>query len=877
MFLIGPVASARRGASVIAPPTGAALSVPMFSAPSINNVDSNFSTASATRYFCPQGAFVPYGSAAHQWWATEGTWRWAAPAAGDLDAVSINIPANARTTPTVFTVMVNGVATALTVSVAGLATGWFDLVGKLTLAQDDLVSVRFVTGTGSQNILIGSMVSAFTATGADTITPLMCVGDYRWPQATNTTAVAGAPAHGASEDNTFSTGWGTPGANIPVWTNVIGTPGTISRMRVDIPINTSTVDVRIEMFKNNSATGLFVLIPAGSTGVSTDNAATVSVVEGDNIEWRRWATASGGAGGTGIGLTIGNIQSRIVTTAGFDVMMARKGSSNLQGYSSADYFVSPAGFSVETSEATVYKRHRMPKRAKATKFTACGTNAGTGPTVWPFTLIKNGVDTELGVGFPITSSTVPLELTDTGEVIFRAKDRMNAKFRTAAFAQTPNAFTVSFVDPGLPPVPTPLWSIADGFGASGAKMRTNDTTPGYYNIGGVVAANLSFNTQSYAAEGNWRTMIAANGTLFGLGVKISGNTRTTPTVLTVMVNGVASGLTLTIAGSAGQGVFRADGALSTPVSKGDLISLRVVQGSPDTGAFYVNHIEMTFEPTAAGAVMHHFNNGDYGFQWTPPSASGAPTPEGQPVGGINEGNSFSNVWSGAIYGSTPTYCAVVATPATASTLRVDVPTNTVNVDVEVRLYVNNAPTGLVVTIPAGTTGAFTNLGDTVSLSAGDRIEYRRIAKAGGITGSLLMGNIQIAFASPTEFDIFAYGASDYAGQSSADFYMGCSRRLTSAADNDAFTSLPMPYACTIKNLSVTANHPGAGSADYAATIMKNGVATTLAVTMPLAGGLKTIQNTGSVSFAAYERLTLKYRTTDYTLSVIGYTYTVVPT
>jgi hypothetical protein len=59
---------------------------------------------------------------------------------------------NGITGNTVFTLMQNGVATSMSISVGSSATGWFSTTGSVTFAQGDLIDVRISTansGSGS--------------------------------------------------------------------------------------------------------------------------------------------------------------------------------------------------------------------------------------------------------------------------------------------------------------------------------------------------------------------------------------------------------------------------------------------------------------------------------------------------------------------------------------------------------------------------------------------------------------------------------------------------------------------------------------------------------------------------------------------------------
>ncbi len=68
---------------------------------------------------------------------------------------------NAVTSNTVFTLMKNGVATAIVITVGSGATGWFSTTGSVTYAEGDLIDVKIVTGSSGTGNIVPLSITIF--------------------------------------------------------------------------------------------------------------------------------------------------------------------------------------------------------------------------------------------------------------------------------------------------------------------------------------------------------------------------------------------------------------------------------------------------------------------------------------------------------------------------------------------------------------------------------------------------------------------------------------------------------------------------------------------------------------------------------------------
>jgi hypothetical protein len=402
---------------------------------------------------------------------------------------------------------------------------------------------------------------------------------------------------------------------------------------------------------------------------------------------------------------------------------------------------------------------------------------------------------------------------------------------------------------------TPIWGN-NGRNGGTISFSTASVTR-YVNPLGQLLPYVDFAYTPHTTEGAWRTAVGAAGTIDRLNINVSSNARTTDTVFTLRVNGVDTTQTVTVgSGVTGDVITSGD---PVAVAAGDLLSLKVVTGAGG-GALALACTSMSFEADA-DVVMHHVMMGDLAINSAPSTSA-----RGGPIHGTVEGNSFAQSWDSSPLSSGNGYEARVHTAGVMSRLAVYVPTNTATVDQTFTLWKSGSATALSVTIPANTTGVFTNNADEISLSPGDVLHYRLVATAGGGTGSSRLGWAQaIITRDVAEYDVYvAQRASDtLQGYSGSDHYMGLALINPNTTDDSAgsHTRQILPVGGVVSDLWVRYNHAGVGTSGYFYTLRKDGANTSLAANAPSSSGGGTVEdNTDTVNFADGDRVSVVFRT-----------------
>jgi hypothetical protein len=401
---------------------------------------------------------------------------------------------------------------------------------------------------------------------------------------------------------------------------------------------------------------------------------------------------------------------------------------------------------------------------------------------------------------------------------------------------------------------TPMWGN-NGRIAGSISFSTASVTR-YVSPLGQMLPYVDFAYTPHTTEGAWRPPVGAAGTIDRLNINVFSNARTSDTVFTLRVNGVDTTQTVTVgAGVTGDVITTGDPVV---VAAGDLLSLKVVTGAGG-GALALACTSMSFEADE-GVVIHHSMMGDLAINSAPSTSA-----RGGPIHGTVEGNSFGQSWDGSPVSSGNPYSARVHTAGVVSRLSVYVPTNTSSVDQTFTLWKNGAATALTVTIPASTTGVFTNNADEISVAPGDTLHYRMVATAGGGTGSSRWGWAQcIITRDVAAYDVYsAQRASDtLQGYNGAQNFFGLALINPNTTDNDAanHTRQNLPVGGVVDQLWVRYNNAGVGSSGYSFTLRKGGANTALAAAASSSsGGFTAEDTTHSVNFADGDRVSVGFQ------------------
>ena len=251
------------------------IAVTKFMATQVNQTVLNTATASVTGYICIHGETSAAGT-------TEAASQITVRKAGTLYNLEAYVSANARTTPTTYTIRKNLADTIVTLSVGSTATGIFeDLTNSVSVAVGDEINYKLVTGTGAQNLNLSRIGVLFESTDRITIlssgaTPGMGVN----ANVTTYVAVAGRATANTTES--------IPQISTGNWYQV-------TNLGVNVSANTVTLvsTVRFRINANNG--NLAASITLSTTGIFEDVSSTDNVIGTDQINYQIVTGATGTA------------------------------------------------------------------------------------------------------------------------------------------------------------------------------------------------------------------------------------------------------------------------------------------------------------------------------------------------------------------------------------------------------------------------------------------------------------------------------------------------------------------------------------------------------------------------------------------------------
>lgn len=236
---------------------------------------ADFNNISATRYMMI-GACHASGVSG---FTTEADAQLKIRAAGKLSRLSIRVKTNGRSTNSTVTTRKNAAAGAGSITITASTTGIFeDTSFTDTVAADDLINLRHVTGSGTGSQVITHGLMRFIPTSG-TVAPLCYsfrnTGGLGFSTA-STTVYAGM--HGSHAANTQP----TTEARLQVKTKVTQ---VISHARVYVLSNTRTTNGSVKFRKNGADGNLNVTITASTAGQFEDTSNSDSPAVDDLINW----------------------------------------------------------------------------------------------------------------------------------------------------------------------------------------------------------------------------------------------------------------------------------------------------------------------------------------------------------------------------------------------------------------------------------------------------------------------------------------------------------------------------------------------------------------------------------------------------------------
>lgn len=238
----------------------------------VASANETFSTASGTRQgrFCGENTFPTSGNVTSEVSLVSGT-------AKNLD---MYVYQNPRSTNTTFTLLKNGSATALTVTVPAGGTGRFeDTSNTVSVSYGDQLEWEAVNGTGS---------------GAIGWSHIGCEIE----SATNGEVMLSAGYNGGSAATAsrylYLTGFaGSPQTNEARRATRFYGSGTISRLRMNVTANGRSSGTDLFIRKNGADTAVTVNYPASTTGIQEDISNSASFSNGDSMNLRSIYSGAG--------------------------------------------------------------------------------------------------------------------------------------------------------------------------------------------------------------------------------------------------------------------------------------------------------------------------------------------------------------------------------------------------------------------------------------------------------------------------------------------------------------------------------------------------------------------------------------------------------
>jgi len=323
-----------------------------------------------------------------------------------------------------------------------------------------------------------------------------------------------------------------------------------------------------------------------------------------------------------------------------------------------------------------------------------------------------------------------------------------------------------------------------------------------------------------SSETNGQIPVRASGTLSDYAIRISANSVSASTVMTVRKEGADTTITVTI-GSGATGIFE-DITHSFTVNAGDLIAVRSVPGAGSTGTYTLYNQKMEFD--------------------TDTSTTKTVTRLGATVGSINTGHTTASTnYSYAIGSALPSGGTTNTTETNAQTteqysaiyknLGVRVTANSRTTTTTGRFRKNTANGNQSVSIGSGATGWFEDTVNTDSVVAGDLTNFQLTTGTG--TSALSLMGFVIDYETTTNPGTGRLGCS-YTTPQAIPFdttnYLPIIGKFNGVFASETNSQMKLNDTYTFKGLTVTATQ---NNVNAASTILLrvNGADTSLSVSI----------------------------------------------
>jgi hypothetical protein len=210
---------------------------------------------------------------------------------------------------------------------------------------------------------------------------------------------------------------------------------------------------------------------------------------------------------------------------------------------------------------------------------------------------------------------------------------------------------------------------------------------------------------------------------------------------------------------------------------------------------------------------------------------------------------------------------------TLKSLRVIVATNTRAAQSSVTTRLNAADTAQVATITASTTGTYTDLTDTVSVTAGDTVGYKAIV--GSTSGNLLISSITANHESAGQaFNFWAAAGSVSSTTASVTRYLNPVGNITAVQTTDANAQTYAPAAGTISNLRIYVTAARATATTVRSRVNAANGAQSVSVTGT--GAFEDTSNSDTLAAADLFNYSFVTGTGTDTLTIVGLSYKYTP-